>query len=76
MDIFFREVQDAWDELYPFADARAREAAVELGLPKTPGALARLVGRKDFTRLVAALVRSRLAHDEEEVAAAAEASSG
>ena len=39
-DIFFREVQVAWDELYPFADKRALQAAETLGLGKDAEALA------------------------------------
>lgn len=56
-DIFFREVQGIWEELYPFADERALQAAERLGLGKEPGELARLVPRKDFPRFVAGLVR-------------------
>lgn len=41
-DIFFREVQVAWDELFPFADRRALEGAGKLGLPEDPEALADL----------------------------------
>jgi hypothetical protein len=33
VDIFFREAQVIWDELYPFADQRALRAARKLGLP-------------------------------------------
>ena len=70
-DIFLREVQQAWPEFRPFVDRRAREAAKKLGLPGTPEALAALVGAEDLARLVAALVRSSLEHDEGEVAEAA-----
>jgi hypothetical protein len=61
VDIFFREVQGEWDELYPFVDGRAAESAARLGLPRDGGELADLIPRKDFTRLVAALVRAGLA---------------
>lgn len=66
VDIFFREVQVAWDEIYPFADDRALKSAGAMDLPQKPKALADLVSRKDFPRLVAALVRVHLdgAHDE------------
>jgi hypothetical protein len=57
VDIFFREVQVAWDELYPFADRRALDAARRLGLPGDARALARGHDPRSFTRLVAALVR-------------------
>ncbi len=62
-DIFLREVQCVWGELYPFADRKALETSEKLGLPETPGGLAALVSRKDFPRLVAALVRAALAKD-------------
>ncbi len=60
VDIFFREAQAIWEELYPFADQRALQAANRLGLGKDAGALAKLVSRKQFPRLVAALVRIAL----------------
>jgi hypothetical protein len=59
-DIFFREVQLAWNELYPFADERALHGAHRLGLPATPEALAETVPRHTFPRLVSALVRAEL----------------
>jgi hypothetical protein len=71
VDIFFREVQVAWDELVPFADRRALDAAGRLKLPKDPGKLADLVGNKDFPRLVAALVRVELEDDYDAVRKAA-----
>jgi hypothetical protein len=61
VDIFFREAQTIWDELYPFADKRAQRAARKLRLPAEPDSLARLVPRKQFARLIAALVRVDLA---------------
>lgn len=71
VDIFFREVQVAWDELYPFADTKALTAARTLGLGHTAADLAGLVGRADFPRLVAALVRTDLGKDYEGVRAQA-----
>jgi hypothetical protein len=62
-DIFCREAQIVWDEFYPFADRRALAAARRLGLEDDPGKLAKRVSRKDFPRLVAALVRTGLAKD-------------
>jgi hypothetical protein len=59
-DIFFREVQLVWDELYPFADRRALHAAGALRLGDDAHALACLVAPADFARLVAALVRTDL----------------
>ncbi|MGH6945213.1 MAG: hypothetical protein ACREH6_13455 [Geminicoccaceae bacterium] len=60
-DIFLREAQIAWEEVYPFADRRALEIAGRLGLEKDVSALARYVPRKDFPRLTAALIRTGLA---------------
>jgi endonuclease III len=65
VDIYFREVQVAWDELYPFADRRALRAAQRLGLGGDAQALARLMdgGADELARLVAALVRVELERD-------------
>ena len=71
VDIFFREVQVSWEELRPFADRRALDAAGRLELPKDPGKLADLAGAKDFPRLVAALVRVELDDDYDAVRHAA-----
>jgi hypothetical protein len=71
VSIFLREVQLAWDELYPFADARALDAAQRLGLGNDAKALAKHVSRQDFPRFVAALVRVGLAKDHDEVLEAA-----
>jgi hypothetical protein len=62
-DIFCRETQLAWDELFPFADRRALQAAGRLGLEADAEGLARRVARKDYPRLLAALVRTGLAKD-------------
>ncbi|GAB4350040.1 MAG: endonuclease [Oricola sp.] len=70
-DIFCREAQAAWDELYPFADRKALASAARLGLPDTAEGLAGLCGRADFPRLAAALVRCALAKDHEGVLRAA-----
>jgi hypothetical protein len=63
VDIFFREAQLVWEELYPFADRRTRQAAARLGLSSEPESLARLVPRREFPRLLAALVRTSLERD-------------
>lgn len=55
--IFLREVQLAWDEVYPYADERVLRAAERLGLGKDAQRLARLVGQKEFPHLVAGLIR-------------------
>jgi hypothetical protein len=65
VDIFFREVQLAWDELRPFADRRALDAARRLRLGGNARALAKLTdgAPRDYARLVAALVRTELDDD-------------
>jgi hypothetical protein len=67
VDIFMREAQIAWPELYPFADQKALEAAAQLGLESDPHALADRVPRKDFPRLLTALVRASLEGDLEQL---------
>ena len=66
VDIFFREAQIAWDEIFPFADKRALQAARRLDLGADARALARHVERREFPRLVAALVRVSLSKAERE----------
>lgn len=73
-DICFREAQAAWEELFPFADKRALDEAEKLGLGDDAKSLARLVGKKDFPKLVAALVRVGLEGDHDEVLEAAKRS--
>jgi hypothetical protein len=63
VDIFFREAQAIWDELYPFADDRALETARRLGLGGSAEDLAGLVPEEDFPRLLAALFRTGVAGD-------------
>jgi hypothetical protein len=58
VDIFFREAQIAWEELYPHADRRVLKAASKLGLGSDAKELERLTAsRRDFVRLAAALLR-------------------
>jgi hypothetical protein len=71
VDIFMREAQIVWPELYPFADRKALEAAASLGLDDDPRALADRVPRKDFPRLLTALVRVSLAGEIEQLREAA-----
>ncbi len=66
-NIFLREVQLAWDEVYPFADDRVLRAARQLGLGADIHSLAKLVSRRDFARLAAALIRTELGHDYDEI---------
>jgi hypothetical protein len=65
--IFCREAQAAWPELRPFADDRALETARALGLAEDARGLARLVPEDDFPRLAAALVRTALAGDGDQI---------
>jgi endonuclease III len=67
VDVFFREAQVSWNELFPFADRRALEEAGKLGLREDAGSLLRLVADEDFPQLVATLVRVRLEGDREEI---------
>lgn len=62
--IFLREIQAVWNEFYPFADRASLATSDKLGLPAAAAPLARLTGQADFPRLVAALVRVKLAGDE------------
>jgi hypothetical protein len=71
VDIFFREAQVGWEELFPFADRRALDAAGRLRLGKDPKALVTLVGEQRFAQLVAALVRVGLEDDYDAVRRAA-----
>lgn len=57
-DIFCREAQVAWDELYPYADSRTLSEAARRGLPETPEGLGDLVGRARLPGLLAALMRA------------------
>jgi endonuclease III len=70
-DIFLREVQPVWTETYPYADKRVIQAARRLGLGTSAQALSKLVPRNAFTRLVAALVRTELAKDYDQILKAA-----
>jgi hypothetical protein len=67
VDIFFREAQVIWDELYPFAGRRDLDAAARLGLEKDAAGLTKHVSRHDAPRLTAALVRVGLAKDFDKV---------
>jgi endonuclease III len=66
-DIFFREVQLAWEELFPFADQRAMKTARKLGLGQDVKGLARVVERRDLPRLLSALIAVDLAKCVDEV---------
>ncbi|MET9089991.1 endonuclease [Streptomyces sp. NPDC004237] len=59
-DIFLREAQGVWPEVAPYFDAKALQGAERIGLPKSPGAIARLVSENEYPALAAGLVRSAL----------------
>jgi len=59
VELFFREVQESWQEWMPFADRPVREGAQILGLPDDPHALLRLTGRRRYLDLVAGLAWMR-----------------
>lgn len=69
-DIFFREVQVAWEEHFPFVDRKAAEAAADLGLDSE--ALTDLAGkRENLPRLLTGLVRAALDDAKDDILAAA-----
>lgn len=70
--IFSREVQAVWDEMFPYADDRALDVASSLGLGSDAESLRGHVdGAEELVRLVAALVRSGLAGDQDDILAVA-----
>lgn len=73
VDVFFREVRAAWAEIHPFVDERARRSAGRLDLPDDAHRLAALTSGPDqMVRLVAALVRTDLTDDHDDILAAAD----
>lgn len=71
VDIFFREVQLVWDELYPLVDQKALKAAEQLELGRDANEIASLLEKTEFVRLLAGLVRVSLSNEFEEVRKAA-----
>ena len=65
VDLFFREVQVAWEEHRGFLDGKAEKAADRLGLDSA--GLADRVSEDDLPRLISALVRCDLEDGYEEV---------
>lgn len=57
-DIFSREAQVTWEELYPFVDDVAAGIADRLGLGRRPATVLKGVPREDVPRFLAALVRA------------------
>ena len=67
-DIFLREVQAVWDEVYPFFDKLSLKGAVQIGLPSATEDLSELVqGSSKAATLAVALVRMTLAKDSEQI---------
>lgn len=66
-DIFLREVQVTWDEAFPYADRKVLDGARRLHMSASPRELSKLVPRKDFARLTAAIIRTALARDYDEI---------
>ena len=66
-DIFLREVQLVWDEVFPYADRKVLQAASRLGLPDDAKDLSTMVARRDFARLTAALIRTALDKQYDEI---------
>ncbi len=63
VEMFCREAQAVWDELFPTADEKALAPARKLGLPATAAELSRLVDRRRFPNLVTALVKLGFSKD-------------
>jgi len=77
VNIFFREAQVVWPELFPYVDAKAAASAAQFGLEANPKTLAALMKTKDgFARLMAALVRVQLTRRHDEILDAARKSGG
>ncbi len=62
-DIFVREVQSLWPETGPWVGAKGLQGAERLGLPTSPGRLARAAHGHDGATFAAALVRAALDKD-------------
>lgn len=63
-DIFLREVQSVWSDIYPFADERILKIATDLGLPQSVDKLSELCSQQDFPRLTAALMQVKLKREQ------------
>lgn len=74
-EIFLREVQGIWGEVYPYADQKVSKAAKKLELPSEPQRLARLVPRVDFPRFVSGILRIEKQSDHHNVLSVAAESS-
>ncbi|MFW5933787.1 MAG: hypothetical protein ACOCT8_03555 [Actinomycetota bacterium] len=68
-NIFCREMQVAWDELYPFIDGDTAQISERLGLGRRPETVLKDVARQDVPRLLTAMLRAKRADDLEAVRA-------
>jgi endonuclease III len=65
-DIFLREVQAVWPDVYPYADDRVLSIAAALDLPDSVDNLSQLCSQQDFARLTAALMQVKLKREQED----------
>lgn len=64
-DIFLREVQAVWPDIYPFADDRVLRVAADLDLSDSVESLSQLCSQQDFARLTAAMIQIKVRHEQE-----------
>jgi len=70
VNIFFRDVQVVWPELYPHIDGKAVKAAQKLGLGSTADDVASHVDSpEEYAKLIGGLVRVELDHAYDELGA-------
>jgi endonuclease III len=70
-DVFCREVQLVWPELYPFLDDQGRDYARQLGYPPDAEELAEYCVKYEYPRFLTGIVRAGLENKIEEIKAAA-----
>lgn len=66
VDIFFRDIQGQWEEIFPLADKKGLKAGKALKLGSDAKEPVGLVSRKEFPTLVAAPCPMRLRRDSKE----------
>lgn len=62
-DFLFQEIQNVWDESYPFAGELALRGARKLGFDPDTVLLAKMVKREDFPRFVSSLMQMEQEND-------------
>jgi len=70
-DIFCREVQLVWPNLYPFLDDKARDTAQQLGMPPDAEELTEYCTKQEYPRLITGIVRAGLGNEIEAIKKAA-----